>query len=317
MRTEPRQRGSIIPIAAVFSLPIIWGTTFATVQRALSDVTPMAFVVMRFGLAGLFFLAISKSARKGILLLFRASTLHERRFRRDMIVLGLAIGGGYILQTIGLLTTTSAKCAFLTSTTIIWTPLAAWALGRERLTPKILTAVAVTIAGVYFLTQPFATGGVVVGDILTLACALAFSVYIIVIDRAMLSAKEFAKDEHEASLMVTATQIVAGSVIFLIFMPLIERPHFHATTMSVGVLLYTGIFATCVTGYLQSRYQHHVSPTTASIIYMIEPVVAAIIAEIFLTERMGFPEMLGGGLIILGVIIAQVEFPSLWGFIKS
>ncbi|MDP4199314.1 MAG: DMT family transporter [Bacteroidota bacterium] len=317
MRSNSRKARRLLPMAAIFSLPIVWGTTFAIVQRALGDVTPMAFVVIRFGLAGAFFLVISKPARRGAKLLLIAQTPHERRFRRDMIILGLAIGAGYIFQTIGLLTTTSAKSAFLTSTTVIWTPLLAWAMGRERLTPQLLVAVLATVAGIFFLTQPLRAEGFLIGDGLSLACALAFGVYIIVIDRAMLRAKEFAADEHEASIMVTSTQIIAGTIIFLICMPLIEVPRFHATTFSVGSLVYTGIIATCMTGYLQSRYQHHVTPTTASIIYMLEPVVAAAIAEIFLTERMGFLEMLGGGLIIIGVIIAQVKLPNTRGSTKS
>src|SRR5579871_53103 len=91
---------SKIPIVAIFSLPIIWGTTFAVVQRALSDVTPIAFVIIRFGLAAIFFLALSKSARKAAMLIVQAKTPHERRFRRDMIILGIAIGAGYIFQTV-------------------------------------------------------------------------------------------------------------------------------------------------------------------------------------------------------------------------
>jgi drug/metabolite transporter (DMT)-like permease len=123
----------------------------------------------------------------------------------------------------------------------------------------------------------------------------------------MLDSQEFAKDEHEASLMVTAGQILTGTVAFLIVMPFVEVPRFHVTQYSVIALIYTGLFATCLTAYLQSRYQHHVSPTAAAVIYMLEPVVAAIIAEVFLTERMAFWEMFGAGLIIIGVIIAQVK----------
>lgn len=296
-------------LLAVFSLPVIWGTTFAVVQRALVDVTPMAFVVIRFSLSALFFLAISRSARKSLRFLLRARTPHERKFRRDMIVMGIAIGAGYIFQTIGLLTTSSSKSAFLTSTTVIWTPLLALALGHERITTKLVLAVIVTVAGIYIMTQPFRAGGIVVGDVLTICCALAFAVYIIVIDKAMLEAKEISDDEHDASMIVTAGQLITGSTIFLLCMPFIEAPHIHLTQYSVSALIYTGLFATCLTAYLQSRYQNHVSPTAASIIYMLEPVVAAVIAWAFLAERMGVMESIGGGLIILGVIISTVQMP--------
>jgi drug/metabolite transporter (DMT)-like permease len=51
-----------------------------------------------------------------------------------------------------------------------------------------------------------------------------------------------------------------------------------------------------------------VSPSTAAVIYMLEPVVAWIIAALFLSERMGTLETVGGMLIILGVIVAQIKF---------
>lgn len=291
---------------AIYSLPIIWGTTFAVVQKALVDVSPMAFVVIRFGLAAACFLIISKHARSAARLLVRARTPHERRFRRDMIILGIAISGGYIFQTVGLLTTSSSKSAFLTSTAVIWTPLIAWIIGREHLQWKLIAAVGVTIAGIYLLTQPFRTGGIVIGDVLTIGCAMAFGVYIVVIDRAMLRAKEVAMDEHAASIMVTSGQLVSGTVLFLVLMPFIEMPHVHATTFSISALVYTGLICTCLTAYLQSRYQHHVSPTVAAVIYMIEPVVAAAIAWSLLAEPMGTLELAGGALIITGVIIAQL-----------
>ena len=270
------------------------------------------FLVLRFLVASLIFLISSKAARKGARILFMPRGKEERRFQWDMIALGAALGGAYLSQTVGLLTTTTSKSAFLTSTAIIWTPIIAMFLGRDRLTLKLTFAVLIIIVGVFLMTQPFREGGIVVGDVLTLGCAVACSFYIILTERAMPRALKFASDEHEASLMVTSSLIIACGILFLIFLPLIETPRLHITTSSVGALLYTGIFTTCLTAYLQTRYQPQISATVAAIIYMLEPVVVMIIAAVFLSERIGFPELLGGGLIILGVIIAQLKFEPRW-----
>src|SRR5512143_2402206 len=93
----------------IVMLPIIWGTTFAVVQQGLAFVTPMAFVVIRFAAASIAFLLVSKSARDGAMLLLRARTPEEKHLRTNMVILGIAIGAGYIFQTIGLLTTTTSK----------------------------------------------------------------------------------------------------------------------------------------------------------------------------------------------------------------
>jgi drug/metabolite transporter (DMT)-like permease len=271
------------------------------------DATPTAFVVARFWLASLVFLAFSGSARAGAKLLVTAKTKDERRFRKDILVLGAALGGGYILQTVGLLTTTTSKSAFLTSTAVIWTPVFSHLLGREKIDRQLLIAVLVTITGVLLMTKAYNTESIVLGDILTILCAMAFGVYIIWIDRALHHALPIAENEHAATMMVTSTQIVAASVIVLVFLPILETPHLHIGISSGSALVYTALVGTSATAYLQARYQHHLSPTAAAVIYMLEPVVAMIIAELFLTEQIGFVETLGALLIIIGVLIAQFQ----------
>ena len=292
-------------LMVIIALPIIWGTTFSVVQHSFADITPVAFALIRFGLASALFLGASSAARRGLRTLFVPRSAGERSFRRDMLILGLAFGGGYILQNLGLLSTTTSKSAFLTSTTIIWTPLLSRLLGREHLRARVLLSILITVSGVVLMTAPWKASGIVVGDALTLGCAMMFAIYIIWTDRAMLDAKAIAGSEHEATMMVTSTQIIVALLLFVVTMPFIEQPHVAFTRFSVAALIYTALVATILTAYLQTRFQHHVSPTVAAIIYMLEPVVAMIIAELFLTERMGFLELLGGGLIILGVVVAQ------------
>ena len=320
MNAQNKSSSRTVALTVIFVLPIIWGTTFAAVQQAFVDITPMTYAVVRFVAVSILFLVFSRSARRGARILFWPRNKPERQFRRDMMALGAALGAGYLLQSIGLLTTTTSKSAFLTSTSVIWTPLFSWLIGRERMSKKLLVAVIVTVAGIFLMTQPFREQGFVIGDILTIGCALAFGVYIILIDRAIgrVSAEDgthhaLAASEHEAAIMVTSSQIVVASMIFVVFLFLFDTPRFHITPYVVASLIYTGLVATVLTAYLQARYQNHVTPASAAIIYMLEPLVAMIIGMIFLHERIGIPGMLGGGLIILGVIIAQVKFETLWG----
>lgn len=267
----------------------------------------MVFVVVRLALVSVAFLALSNAARKGAMLLFRAKTSAERLFRRDMLVLGASFGLGYILQTAGLLTTTTSKSAFLTSTAVIWTPVISYLVGRVKITAKLSVAVLVTLAGVFLMTRPYRADGITVGDLLTLGCAIMFGVYIVWIDRAVLHAKAITGSEHAATMMITSTQMVAASLLLVIFLPVVEVPRIVLTPYCLGALLFTALIGTGATAYLQARYQNIVSPATAAVIYMIEPVTAMLIAELFLTEQISFLELLGGLLIITGVIIAQAK----------
>ena len=276
-------------------------------QRALVDSSPTAFVVVRFSLVSVVFLIISGSARLGAKLLFVARTPEEKAFRKNVLILGLAIGAGYIFQTIGLLTTTTSKSAFLTSTAVIWTPFISLLTGREKLTLKLCLAVLCTLVGIFLMTHPFSSQGITIGDIFTLSCAAVFGVYIVWVDKALHSAIEITKDEHKAAMMVSSTQLVAASAMMLVFMPLMGPQKLILTPYCVGAIIFTALIVTGLTSYLQARYQNVVTPATAAVIYMLEPVVAMVIAEFFLTEQIGFAEVLGAGLIILGVIIAQVR----------
>src|SRR5207249_2886640 len=117
------------------------------------------FAVVRFTIAGGIFLIVSASARQGLRIAMRPKTVAERTLSKDMWVLGIALGAGYILQTIGLLTTTASRSAFLTSTAVIFTPIFSFLLGREKITAKLLTATVVTLAGIYLMTDPFRAQG--------------------------------------------------------------------------------------------------------------------------------------------------------------
>ncbi len=225
-------------------------------------------------------------------------------------MLGLAIGAGYIFQTVGLLTTTTAKSAFLTSTAVIWTPFISWFTGREKISLHLGAAVVLTIIGIFLMTDPLHGGGFAVGDLLTLACAAVFGVYIVWVDKAMAHATAISGDEHDATIMVVSTQLVIASIMFLVFLPVIETPRFVLTPYMAFALIFTSLVVTGATAYLQARFQNVVTPATASVIYMLEPVVAMLIAELFLTERISFIELLGALLIIVGVIIAQMKAPA-------
>jgi drug/metabolite transporter (DMT)-like permease len=110
--------------------------------------------------------------------------------------------------------------------------------------------------------------------------------------------------------MLTSTQLVTATILLAIVLPVVETPRLTITPFSVGSLVFTALIATGATAYLQARYQHAVSPTTAAVIYMLEPVVALAIAELLLAERLDAMEIAGAGLIILGVIVAQLRFKT-------
>ena len=94
--------------------------------------------------------------------------------RRHGVYLGLLLGGGYVLQTFGLLHTSATVSGFITGMFVVFTPLIGWAvlapadrtggLGRRRRWPRVGLAL-ISLNG-------FAIG---FGELLTLGCAALFA----------------------------------------------------------------------------------------------------------------------------------------------
>jgi len=287
-------------------LPVVWGTTFPIVKYALVETTPLLYNFFRFGITAAGFLILSSSARRGCRTMLLPRSPEARAVRLDGVVLGATVGAGYILQVYGLQTTSASKCAFLTSTTIIWTPILAYLTGRERLGWIMISAILVTILGVLLLTHPYhEMKGFETGDLLTLACAGVFSIYIIWVDRATPHAMKLVGSRSKATAMVASNQLLVATTIMALMLPFGENS-FRATPFTLGSLAYLALFATAMTAYLQAMYQEAVSPSAAAVIYMLEPVVAALIGFALLHERMKLEELGGAALIVLGVLVAQI-----------
>ena len=157
---KARKDKAVIMLSA---LTIMWGTTFAITQNALADVSPILFAAMRFGLAYVIYIAFSKAARDSIHIIINPKTELERDLRHKSVVLGIALGMGYVLQFVGLETTTTSKSAFLTSTTVVWTPMLAILITKHVLNLPTIFAIITCLIGIVLLTHPFPVEEIVIG----------------------------------------------------------------------------------------------------------------------------------------------------------
>jgi drug/metabolite transporter (DMT)-like permease len=304
----PPQSKKTRAIIILTILTAVWGTTFSIVKNALGDVSPVLFAAIRFTLSLGIFLAISKHSRRGIRILFSPHDANEIFFRKQAIIIGLTIGFGYILQFVGLLTTTTSKSAFLTSTTVIWTPIFSKLIGHEKFSFQKVFAVILSMLGIIFLIHPYPIEKIVIGDVLTLACAFSFGIYILWLDKIHTVANEVSGGEHQSVMMISAMQLFIGLAVILLVMPFAETPHFVVSGNSVFAILYTTIFATALSTFIQVMYQKEVTPTSAVLIYTLEPVVAAFIGYLYMSERLKTGEFIGAMVIIVSMIIGQLNF---------
>src|SRR5207244_2271031 len=99
---------------------------------------------------------------------------------RDGVLAGVALGSGYVFQTWGLRFTTSARSAFITYLLVVFVPLLAAVVLRRRPHAATLVGVAVAVVGLLLLTGG-GGGGLGKGELLTVGCAVAFAVHILIL----------------------------------------------------------------------------------------------------------------------------------------
>ncbi len=205
----------------------LFGITFVLVQDAIEDITPAGYVTIRFivGAAVLapFAWRIARRNREPPSLLWRVGT-----------VAGLLLFAGYITQTVGLQYTESSTSAFITGLYVIFTPVIE-AILRRRLPPlRVCLGIVVATGGLFLLTGAELAFGR--GELLTLACAVSFAIWI----------------------------VYQGGYA--------NRLH----TMALFAVAFTGVACWSVALSLQLYAQRRISPSRAALILLMEPVFAGI-----------------------------------------
>jgi len=279
---------------ALVVVTIIWGSTFVVVKNALDAVGPLVFVAARFWVAG--------GALVGLLLLQRKIASRpipiQPRALRAGAFTGVFLTLGYVPQTIGLQTTEAAKAAFITGLSVVLVPLFAATLLRKPPTRTATFGVLVATVGLGLLTlnlnQRLALAP---GDLWVLLCAVGFAAHIT-------STACFAPNYDV--LPFTAMQLLTTAALSTGAALLFERQALLPPASTLPAIVYMALIATAFVFGVQTWGQRHTTPTHTALIFALEPVFAALFAVAFAGELLGVGEWLGGALILLGMIVAEV-----------
>jgi drug/metabolite transporter (DMT)-like permease len=130
----PRKTPALARLA-LLAATVVWGTSFAIIQRALADLPVFHLLTFRFSLATLLLLPLA-ARRAGAVRARTADGALRGSFiscgssqLRDGLVLGCFLFAGFAMQTLGLLWTTPSRSAFLTSLAVVVVPPLAWLAG--------------------------------------------------------------------------------------------------------------------------------------------------------------------------------------------
>ena len=267
---------------------LIWGTGFVVMKNTLSSVPPAAIIAIRYGIATLLAAVLFRRHLKGIA---RADVA------RGALV-GLLLALAYIVQTIGLDYTTAGKNAFLTTVYVLLVPFASWLIFRQKLSRSNFIAAGLMLAGIGCLSLDGESGGLNIGDLLTLLCGVFYAAHIMAVERCQRKTNTYA---------LIVLQFAFAAAFAAVYHLLFERGlpmSLHMDT--VGSLLYLSVFSTTVAMSLQNIGQSMAPASHASILLSLESVFGALASCIFLGEAVT-PRMLLGFAVILAALVVNSQ----------
>jgi drug/metabolite transporter (DMT)-like permease len=269
-----------MPRLALILTTLIWGATFPATKAALAQIPPFSFMCLRFLLGAI--LAV------GVYLAVGGRLRVDRELLRMSGIATIFLFLGYVTQTLGLQTTTASNSAFITVLYVIFVP-----IFLRRFQGRTWFSAGLALTGLWFLVHPSLEMNV--GDLWTLACAIAFAAHI--------ACMEAFSRRGEAALfflwqMILVTVLLGPAM-------LIEGPTW-AQVAPTGILLaglgVTGGLATLAFA-VQVWAQKVLPAQQVALIFSLEPAFAAWLSWYFLGEQMSADGWIGSALILAGVII--------------
>ncbi len=292
-----QRRADLLLVGIAF----IWGTTFTIVGQTVATFPPLALIAMRFAIAAAVFMPALRRRRREV-------GVHGAIVGA---MLGVVLFAGFASQTFGLRYTTPARAGFITGLNVVLVPVLGLLFG-QRAPARALVGVALATAGLVVLsancTLDQASGRLIcaglngapeqrLGDLLILLCAFAFALHIVSVSRWGI---QLPVVPVNAIQLLTVT-VLAGAAVLATEWPL--------PVPTLGVLaaaLFLGLPATALVFWLQLVLQRHTSATHTALIFALEPVFAAMFSWLWTGEMLTASVLIGGGLMLAGVIAAEV-----------
>jgi len=271
---------------ALLIVAAAWGGAFVWMKDAIAREPYFDFLALRFSMASLLMFAARPKLVAHI----------DRKFLTRGVILGIALGGGYVTQTIGLEQSTAAITGFFTGLYVVLTPVLGWLLLRDRITSKVWLGVVLATIGLGLIT--ISGLGFDLGTISLLAWALLFALHIVGLGRWSPGANTYA---------LTVVQLATVAVICWIG-ALGDGFQGPPDADVWGAVIFCAVFATAIAFFVQTWAQSIMDASRVAIILTTEVVFAALFAVMVGQEVLKLTTIIGGALMVIAMFI--VEWPS-------
>ncbi len=255
----------------------------------VSRVSPFLLTVVRFvsGLAILLMLTVMKPT------IFRHNRIDSSYF------FGAFFLGAYAFSiSYGYLFIPVAAGTFIFYTFVVVTMVAHSVIrDKEKLTFRLVLGQLLGLLGVLVITFSRITSVTPLGVLLMAATGTSWGLYSVYGKRFEIAFSY----TYNSFLILGAIAVIASMMVALLGQPIFA----NFSAKDLGIALYMGMVSTALSYVLWNVTVKKIAASLGGLVQLVVPVLAPIMGIIFLGEQVTPALMLGGGLVLVGIYLAQ------------
>ncbi|AWY95411.1 DMT family transporter [Propionibacterium freudenreichii] len=285
-----RRLSSLPAASALLLIAMLWGSSYFMNKALVGMMPPGDITAVRFTMSAIVLALVAPRALR-----------MSRRTLLQGIAMGTAYGIAQLFLMFGIVHTSASVSGFLTGMYAVFTAVMVALILRRNPPPRVWISVGLATAALGVLTlAPGATGGLGLGELLSIAAAVGFAAHIVLTDM-------FIDQRRVMSLAIVQTATVAVWSLAVAAPGGITMPH---GTVQWGALIYLGVLCGALTLFLQAWGQARMEASRAAVIMSSEPLWAAVFAVLAGQEALSVRTVVGGTL-MMGAIWLAVRIPPL------
>lgn len=263
-----------------------WGVSFIFLKELSQVLHPMMVIFIRFLIAALTLLIIAY---------FKKDAFDQRTWSYGVLS-GLVLFLAFAFLTYGIASTTPSKSAFIAALSVVLVPVIMSAKNKRLPAWNVCVSVLMSLIGLALLTGVGNDSSIVVGDYLTLGCALMYAIFIIQVE-------QMVKKVSPWNLVVV--QMFTVSFLALALAIILGETSINLSSNDWMMIVFLGLICTGMAFGIQNVAQKYTSATHTAVIFVLEPLFASVLAFMLLGEQLGVVGWFGAILIIGSMIMVE------------
>jgi drug/metabolite transporter (DMT)-like permease len=277
-------------MALTVGASIIWGTSFVATSVGLEYSNPYVLLFGRFFIASIAILALGIFARS-------ARVWPELRRPRTWGI-GVVYAAAFLLQFLGQNDSGASASTLLSNLFIVFVPVAAFFLLRERLPNSSKAAVGLSVVGIVLvMPSGLQVTGTTLGDLLLVCASLGYTLFIVL------------GKKYGVSSLASSFALIVSMTVMMAPLAALEGGPFALSTVFTNTawesVVWLGVPCTVVALAMYTRGLASLGATQSATRLLLEIIVGVALSVSLLGNALSLAQVLGAGVIGFGILLSS------------